>query len=737
MAKENNPYQRRWEDYKSDHLAVYNLSQNLELKDVDPIYITSDGKIIARGFIDENDDLELSLDSKKNIIYSLNLDSTTDKIHSINSSQTYKTSGVMQETITEGFKGYSIPSDLYSNKDSLKFNNLNKTTKKLINSIASPFSFHFTHEDGSGYAMPSVRGSWISPFNYDVCIEPDPIVKSVKDVVVVKSGEYHYLPMSPAMSLISLIYYSSGVSGNIYMETTSTPSHARGHDPNIDLKSIKIPRSGNSNRTPDTTEVTPIGPIGVFKNGVLLYSYKTDDSYSGLGAYNNNSIVTDWANKDSCGGYLSELNLNESGDFPINTYHYKSAPICLYDTGNTTGHSELLGYAFDGYPIYGPYGYGTASDSASAPRLMTPSYRLKPITNRPNGPDYSGEYISGYFVEDFEYVSGLGDLDEHNGRVCATPEYPNGTYAYFSTVTTGASGKHTPSFPYVIGNKLYGKVEKQNWTGVAQTEPAVFVTGEGNENGIDVGLFSENIYGLKNVTRGGIKNETIIYVSPHELASLEGVFLDTGSHQYNTSSGTSAMFSGSLFSGVGNSSVSGQTNKFIASTRIYKYPTSHNCQFLPVALSGNMPYLRVDPDTSVSQTLTGHSSIVGTNFHNIYSGHKSGFQDKIYTGVWDGVIPSGVPFKIEVWSFNGSLDGLEGKFKIRPTTPHPAVSGKVINVAGVFVGEGGTIEEAKNDMIQKGKKQIFKEIDSFLINSGIMDGGRRLSRYAKMISKNK
>jgi hypothetical protein len=44
----------------------------------------------------------------------------------------------------------------------------------------------------------------------------------------------------------------------------------------------------------------------------------------------------------------------------------------------------------------------------------------------------------GTFLQDFEYVAGLaglGDLDECNGRVGVTPEFPNGTYHYYTTDT--------------------------------------------------------------------------------------------------------------------------------------------------------------------------------------------------------------------------------------------------------------------------------------------------------------
>ena len=45
-------------------------------------------------------------------------------------------------------------------------------------------------------------------------------------------------------------------------------------------------------------------------------------------------------------------------------------------------------------------------------------------------------YFLGYFREDYVFTTNADEtyLDEHNGRFCITPEYPNGTYAYFCTV---------------------------------------------------------------------------------------------------------------------------------------------------------------------------------------------------------------------------------------------------------------------------------------------------------------
>ena len=60
-------------------------------------------------------------------------------------------------------------------------------------------------------------------------------------------------------------------------------------------------------------------------------------------------------------------------------------------------------------------------------------------------------YLLGSFVQDYIYEEGLGTLDRYNGRFAVTPEYPNGTYAYF--MSTDSSDN--PVYPYVIGPEFY------------------------------------------------------------------------------------------------------------------------------------------------------------------------------------------------------------------------------------------------------------------------------------------
>lgn len=124
---------------------------------------------------------------------------------------------------------------------------------------------------------------------------------------------------------------------------------------------------------------------------------------------------------------------------PPGLYHYHGVPTGLIEkrtkvNGNNT--MVLLGYAADGYPIYNDMSYTNANDINSPVKKLTSSYQLKTgvrpanPADKPTGP--SGNH-DGTFVQDYEYVQGLGDLDECNGRFGHTAEYPNGTYYYVVT----------------------------------------------------------------------------------------------------------------------------------------------------------------------------------------------------------------------------------------------------------------------------------------------------------------
>ena len=124
-------------------------------------------------------------------------------------------------------------------------------------------------------------------------------------------------------------------------------------------------------------------------------------------------------------------------------------------------HSPIIGWAYDGNPIYGPYGFSTKTGGTV--RALRSGYERRVKPNRPQ------QFDLGLFVEDYEFTNN-GDLDEHNGRFCVTPEYPNGTYAYFATINPdgidsfGPFAKYrSPVFPYLIGNTFKSKPNSFNF----------------------------------------------------------------------------------------------------------------------------------------------------------------------------------------------------------------------------------------------------------------------------------
>jgi hypothetical protein len=141
----------------------------------------------------------------------------------------------------------------------------------------------------------------------------------------------------------------------------------------------------------------------------------------------------------------------------------KSLRVSLGDNLNNAGtepsvktHSPILGFAYDGNPIYGPFGYQNPVDNQSPIVRMTSSYSLK--GGRKNGPSTS-KYPLGYFIDDYAYSHKSGSLDENNGRYCITPDFPKGVYAYFITIDSN----QVPQFPYIIGDNFYSLPVDSNY----------------------------------------------------------------------------------------------------------------------------------------------------------------------------------------------------------------------------------------------------------------------------------
>ena len=164
--------------------------------------------------------------------------------------------------------------------------------------------------------------------------------------------------------------------------------------------------------------------FGVALNGVFLES-STAEFWRGNREWNQEAI-------NGKGQRLLGLDENFAHVQPDGSYHYHGNPTGLIKNIYKKNRSRvvLIGYAADGFPIYSQYGYSKANDPKSRIVKLKPSYKLKKGTRPKNAP--SGRY-DGTYTADYEYIEGLGDLDEFNGRFGVTPEYQKGTYYYVVT----------------------------------------------------------------------------------------------------------------------------------------------------------------------------------------------------------------------------------------------------------------------------------------------------------------
>jgi hypothetical protein len=292
----------------------------------------------------------------------------------------------------------------------------------------------------------------LAPFY--VAAQPGPEVTSW---IINTTGQTGY---SNILSNVQLVQYSAN---NVYVTATCIPSYSIGPwtanpntpvDQNFLFKITRAPLQNIGNQV-----VTPMGHIGVWTNGVSVFNAKDGMSYNNQGVWFRDALYWEGISFDNCLGHPA----------PNGEYHLHVNPTCLYDDTDSTVHSPIIGYAFDGFPIYGAYGFSNVNGTGPT-RTMLTSYRKRSITTRTSlpdgtvlnanqyGPAVSTQYPLGAFLEDYEFVQGLGDLDEHNGRFCVTPEYPNGIYAYFVTLDFNQE----PLYPYVLGPYYYGTVQAGN-----------------------------------------------------------------------------------------------------------------------------------------------------------------------------------------------------------------------------------------------------------------------------------
>lgn len=254
---------------------------------------------------------------------------------------------------------------------------------------------------------------------------------------------------------------------------------------------------------------------------------------------------------------------------------------------NILSHSPLIGWAYDGNPIYGPYGYNKKNGSGGIVQLNS-GYLLKtsPQSNRP-------EFPLGFFVEDYEYKNKNDEnyLDEYNGRFCVTPEFPLGVYAYFSTIDSTTSsefnGYKKPKFPYFIGNFYRSKPNGFNFVSGSNQEKIDLNELECLRNTNSYGLSDKNIsYEYLNTQDYEIQFSEVKSVSPGYIEKVEilnsGENYRVGDNIIFDNQGTSGYNAAAKVSKVSGKEIQNISVATTSVSNIEFYPDFRNNSFLGI-----------------------------------------------------------------------------------------------------------------------------------------------------------
>jgi hypothetical protein len=333
------------------------------------------------------------------------------------------------------------------------------------------------------------------------------------------------------------------------------------------------------------------GPIGCFADGVAMFNSwdafywngSADVSGAGSGgywnrdAYVNEGVTFDPANahQPQSGQYHYHANPPALRYFLGDHVNFNAVTDTYSEATNAPSHSPILGWVQDGYPVYGPYGYSNATNPASGVRRMIsgyvprngsngsdnistngaarstlPAWALRlygdNLTESKTGPDVSSSYPFGRYMEDNAFLGDLTnsatgkpwvqgtdfDLDKYNGRWCVTPDFPNGTYAYF--VAIDADG--TPVFPYNIGRAFYGNPSGGSVNSISETVVTNYQGGPNLAPVLSPPVVNANLVVLTwSATEGGTYEvqSTTNLLNWQTNASSVGAVLNTGVNTNN------------------------------------------------------------------------------------------------------------------------------------------------------------------------------------------------------------
>jgi hypothetical protein len=390
----------------------------------------------------------------------------------------------------------------------------------------------------------------------DVTAQTNPIIRNWLQNTT-QMGMYYMKGNSTAISnnILANVQKVQFSNTSVYISTNGIPAYPTGpfQDGNPSVAQsqngiFKFPLIPQKNT--GAPSATTGGNIGLFINGVALFDYRDGVSWKlsmnklqggplgGMGdnVWNRDAVVAERIGFDCAKGHPA-----------MGNYHHHQNPstfkldrkniydVCnLYDADglyalNPATHSPLLGFAYDGFPIYGAYAFKNTDGTGDIVRMKS-SFQLRVITERTHyangndvidGPPVNATYPLGYFREDYEYINHANEsdyLDEHNGRFCKTPEYPDGTYAYFCTVDENWNS----AYPYAVGPTFYGIRNAQKVQSINETTTVYTATTDIHEQqSLALSVFPNQTYDLLIIQAGQLITETL----PITLTDMKGVIV--------------------------------------------------------------------------------------------------------------------------------------------------------------------------------------------------------------------
>ena len=292
-------------------------------------------------------------------------------------------------------------------------------------------------------ATPVIRGSIVDAYVYEGGSGYGSEILNLqkKPILTIKNGKNAQLkPIVVDGKIISVEIQSRGseyfAAPDLEVIGDGIGAKLRAKVQNGYISEVIILNSG-VNYTQDKTDISVTSP----GSGVIINPQIRGISINNLERYGSEILVeSEEQLQYSVVGYSTNIGKEYFGDDGLN-------------------HSPIIGWAYDGNPIYGPYGYSDPSDENSGVRLLQTGY----TANSTNVEDRPSGFGVGFFVEDYKFTNS-GDLDENNGRYCKTPEYPSGIYAYFVGISTNTStGTLDPKYPYFIGNTYRSNPINENF----------------------------------------------------------------------------------------------------------------------------------------------------------------------------------------------------------------------------------------------------------------------------------